>query len=93
MEKIQTTIDSWDGVAKITGGTIAHGKNRSWWYLIHFVWDDARRWTYGDLKYLQLDNLSCINDRGETIELAYISFHDNQEMFRVRLAPDSNNNK
>ena len=31
MERMQTTIDAWEGVAKTTGGTISHGKDKSWW--------------------------------------------------------------
>ena len=40
MERMHTTINTWEGVAKITGGTIVHGKDESWWYLINFTWDD-----------------------------------------------------
>ena len=28
MERMQTTIDAWEGAAKTTGGTIAHGKDK-----------------------------------------------------------------
>ena len=93
MERMQTTIDAWEGVAKTTGGTIAHGKDKSWWYLIHFTWDDKGKWKYGDLKDLQLDKLTSTNDQGETIQLTYITPDKAQEMLGVWLAPDGNNSK
>ena len=40
LEKMQQSVDCWEGVAKSTGGAIASDK--SWWCIIHFEWENGK---------------------------------------------------
>ena len=67
VEKMQTTIDCWEGTAKSTGGALAPSK--SWWYLIHFKWDKKGNWKYGDITGLAGEKLTARDMDNNRVEL------------------------
>ena len=85
---MQESIDTWEAAAKTTGGSIAVDK--SWFYLIHFEWQNGQ-WSYGDMTNVLKDDLNCKDKNGERQHLQYIKPDQAQEMLGVFLAPDGNN--
>jgi hypothetical protein len=88
--QMQKTINCWDGVARATGGALAPDK--SWWYLIHFDWQngDAK---YGDLSNILNNQLQGKDKDGKTMQLKYLESHEAQEMLGVFLSPNGSNKK
>ena len=88
--RMQSAIDCWEGVATSTGGAIASDK--SWWYIIHFNWDNGK-WSYGNLSNIINDTLTCKDKDGIRRELKYIDSSQAVEMLGVFLSPDGKNDK
>ena len=88
IQKMQESVDCWEGVATSTGGAIATDK--SWWYIIHFDWNNGK-WSYGNLDFLLNDSLTCRDKDGVRQELKFIPANQAVEMLGVYLAPDGNN--
>ena len=38
-QKMQATIELWEGLLKATGGVMA--PNKSWWYLVDYTWSNG----------------------------------------------------
>ena len=88
VNKMQRVIDCWEGVAKTTGGALEPSK--SWWYLIHFQWNDGK-WKYGNLSNVLNDTLTARDKNNNRVELQYLPSDKAQTMLGVELAPDGNN--
>jgi hypothetical protein len=88
--QMQRTINCWDGVARATGGALAPDK--SWWYLIHFEWQN-RDAKYGDLEKLTNNQLQGKDKDGNVMQLKYLKSHEAQEMLGVFLSPNGSNEK
>ena len=41
LKKMQKMVDTWEGVAKTTGGAIETSPDKSWWYLVDFQWKNG----------------------------------------------------
>ena len=58
IQKMQEMVNAWERASKVTGGALEPVK--SWWYLVHFVWNKGL-WRYGhiddmlDVKITTLD--------------------------------------
>lgn len=89
-ELMQQTIDYWEAAAKTTGGAIAPEK--SWYYLIHFKWDNGK-WSYGDPTDLVQEQLTCLNKDDVRIPLKSLQANQAEEMLGVHLAPDGTNER
>ena len=89
MINMQKAIDCWEGVAKSTGGALAPSK--SWWYLIHYKWDNKGQWSYGDTSNLTNRNLKPCDKYNKLIDLEYLPATQGKKMLGVHLAPDGNN--
>ena len=88
VEKMQDIIDSWEGVAKVTGGTIKVEK--SWWYLINYNWSEDGIWTY-ETDNTSTQHLTATNATGEKKILKQIPIHQGQKMLGVHLTPNGSN--
>ncbi len=88
MTRMQEVVDGWEGSAKTTGGALAPDK--SWFYLIHFDWEDGK-WSYGNLDNVVQNTLSAKDAQDQRVNLQYLSSDVAQEMLGVFLAPDGNN--
>ncbi len=86
IKNMQETIDWWEGVAKTTGGALEPSK--SWWYLIHFDWEDGD-WKYGDAPEGAL--VTALNKDNERVELQNIPVSKTQTMLGVDLSPNGDN--
>ena len=88
IKNMQETIDWWEGVAKTTGGALEPSK--SWWYLLHYEWNEDGTWKYGDLPR-DCTNLTARDKNNERVELKYIPVSETQTMLGVDLAPNGEN--
>lgn len=87
MEKMQTAIDCWEGLAKTTGGAISTDK--SWWYLIHFEWKDGD-WSYGNLEDFIQPTLTSLDKNNCRQILQHVKSDEAKKMLGVHIAPDGN---
>ena len=86
LQKMQSMVDTWEGVAKTTGGAIETSPDKSWWYLVDFKWKN------GEYSYVNhIDNekfvLTAQNKHGVRDNLTYVSPHVATEMLGVYIAP------
>ena len=71
----------------VTGGAISVDK--SWWYLVEYIWKKGR-WVANDAG-LDLDLVATSTD-GELVSLKRLYAHEASEMLGVWVAPDGNKN-
>ena len=82
-------MNCWEGVAKTTGGAIK--TNKSWWYLLHYVWDSRGDWTYGSLDNIE-NNVLTSNTATNVVEpLEYLDPDEGKKMLGVYLTPNGSN--
>ena len=73
---------------KVTGGAIRSDK--SWWYLVDFVWKHGK-WVGSDA-HTDLDLIATGSD-GKRVSLQRLRCDEAAEMLGVWLAPNGNTNK
>jgi hypothetical protein len=88
LESMQRLINSWGSLVEVTGGTIRTDK--SWWYLIEYVWYRGR-WIAADARD-DLD-LTASTPTGEEVALKRLHANDAAELLGVWMAPSGNNSK
>jgi hypothetical protein len=88
MEKMQSTIDRWEGGLKATGGTIVPDK--SFVYPIAFDFDEQGRWAYKKTDDIDYEFTVCDHDDNCHV-LRQLEADDGQCTLGVHLAPDRNN--
>ena len=85
-QKMQATIELWEGLVKATGGVMA--PHKSWWYLVDYTWSNGR-WKFKsageDLQMFAND------DSGAKISLQYLQPGVATKMLGVYMAPNGNN--
>ena len=86
--KMRGALAIWESVIKATGGALAPDK--SWWYLVEFVWNHGE-WTHSDAG----DALDLVaHDRnGRPHSLEYLSNNVASQMLGVWLAPNGDHSK
>ena len=89
IDRMERTVDCWEGTAKSTGGAIK--TNKSWWYLLHYQWDNNGNWSYGSNNPSQEYSISCFNPKGEREDLEYLSPDEGKKMLGVHLTPKGSN--
>ena len=85
---MQSLINIWGNLMEVTEGAVRTDK--SWWYLIDFVWKRGK-WVTSDPE-LNLD-LVAINTNGDIVSLFHIRSDKEAEMLGVWLAPSCDNTK
>jgi hypothetical protein len=89
LEKMQKTIDCWQGVAKSTGRALKPSK--SWWYLIQFKWINGK-WDNESRNNMVEDIRLLTKDKDDIrTELKYLEVDEAQKMLGVHLSPDRSN--
>lgn len=88
LNKMQESIDRWEGGLKMTGGAIVPIK--SWVYPIDFKFDDRGRWTYKSCDEINFP-FSVKDHDDERNTLRSIEPSKGKETLGVILAPDGNN--
>ena len=86
LESMQELLNNWGGLMKVTGGALRSDK--SWWYLVEFVWHRGK-WIpvdAGENLRLYADDVS-----GQRVELTYLPCSEASEMLGIWMAPDGNN--
>ena len=85
LESMQELIDNWGGLMRVTGGALRTDK--SWWYLIKFIWVRGQ-WVPTDAG----DNLrlTAVNADGDRVELDYLSCDEASKLLGVWMAPNGN---
>lgn len=89
LHKMQETVDCWQGVANSTGGAIKTSK--SWWFLLHYDWDNKGNWSYGNLDNLSATTLTSINHNQQREPLQYLPSDQGKKMLGVFLTPNGSN--
>ena len=86
LESMQDLLDNWGALMKVTGGALRTDK--SWWYLVQFVWERGQ-WTPIDAG----NNLKlyATNADGMRVELNYLSCATASEMLGIWMTPNGNN--
>ena len=86
LEKMQSMVNTWEGVAKTTGGAIETSPEKSWWYLVDFEWNNG---TFNYVDHTNDNNmlLTARNHHGHRDKLTYVSPHVATEMLGVYIAP------
>jgi len=75
---MQSALSTWEGIVQATGGALAPDK--SWWYLVDFVWVNGT-WKLSD-KGEGLDLVAHDKDENE-ISLTYLMSSEAQQMLGV----------
>jgi hypothetical protein len=88
MQKMQETIDRWEGGLKATGGAIVPGK--SFVYPIVFEFDAQGRWSYQKTDDIDF-NFTVCDHNDERQPLDQLEADQGQCTLGVHLAPDGNN--
>ena len=83
LASMQDVINSWGSLVQVTGGAIAVDK--SWWYLVDFVWRRGK-WVATDA--LQDGDLVAYNKNGEEISLKRLCCSEAAEMLGLWMAPN-----
>ena len=86
---MRDTINCWEGVANTTGGVIKAEK--SWWYLIHYEWDNQGNWSCGDREGLVCKELTAKTSQGRDKVLKYLKPDEGIKMLGVYLTPTGSN--
>ena len=87
LRSMQTLIANWSSLVEVTGGALSIDK--SWWYLIDYVWCRGK-WKARDAGE-DLD-LFAVSESGVPLSLKRLYAHEASEMLGVRIAPDGNTN-
>ena len=85
---MQELINSWGSLMEVTGGALSVDK--SWWYLVEFVWKKGK-WVTRDA-CLDMD-LIALSPQGVPVSLKRLHASDASEMLGVWLAPDGGKDK
>ena len=88
LESMQKLINSWGSLMEVTGGVIRTDK--SWWYLIDFVWKRGK-WIATD-PMLGLD-LVATDSKGERISLQHLRCNEASQMLGVWITPNGDKTK
>ena len=82
LNSMQTLISNWGSLVRVTGGALSVDK--SWWYLVEFVWSKGK-WKASDAE----GNLDLIAEsvEGDRISLKRLYAHEASEMLGVLIAP------
>ena len=83
MESIQSLINRWGSLMKVTGGTLR--KEKSWWYLADYVWRHGIWTIEGTLTDL---NIVDINPNGVRVTLERLRYDTASEILSIWLAPN-----
>ena len=86
LNKMQKMVDTWEGVAKTTGGAIETSPDKSWWYLVDFQWNNGS-FSYVDHSLDPKMILTARNKTGSRDALTYVPPHIATEMLGVYIAP------
>ena len=73
LDKMQEVIDTWEGVAKSTGGALAPEK--SWWYSMHYKWNDKGDWSYATYDNIGSRDLFARDANNIVKTLKYLPVH------------------
>ena len=85
LKSMQELINSWGSLMEVTGGAIRTDK--SWWYLVDYVWKRGR-WV-GTNAHEDLDLVARGSD-GREVSLQILRCDEAAEMLGVWLAPNGN---
>jgi hypothetical protein len=85
--RMQTAIDTWEGIIEATGGQLEPSK--TYWYLIHFGWSQGK-WRYLMAKESPIQ-LTMRNATQAPIPIERLEVSEARRTLGVRLAPDGNN--
>ena len=88
LESMQDLITNWGGLMKVTGGALRVDK--SWWYLVEFVWIRGS-WVPTDAGNNL--HLHATDASGAQVELTYLPCHLASKMLGIWMAPNGNNEK
>ena len=88
LQSMQDLINNWGSVMKVTGGAISVEK--SWWYLVDFVWAHGK-WIAHDAE--PDADLVASSSTGEILSLKRLYCNEASKMLGVWIAPDGSNNK
>ena len=88
LESMQQLINSWGSLMEVTGGALSVEK--SWWYLVDFVWKRGK-WVAKDAE-TELD-LVATSSKGERVSLRRLRAHEASKMLGVWVAPDGSHTK
>ena len=88
LQSMQQLIHTWGSTMEVTGGAI--NIEKSWWYLIDFVWFKGK-WVTQDAE-LGTD-LVATSTNGQLISLKRLHSYEASEMLGVWISPDGNNSK
>ena len=88
LASMQSLINSWGSLMEVTGGVIRTDK--SWWYLIDFVWKQGQ-WVATD-PLIDID-LIATNSKGENISLQHLRSHEASEMLGIWITPNGDKTK
>jgi hypothetical protein len=87
LDRMQTMVDCWEGVARTTGGAIETSPEKSWWYLVDFSMKNGS-WSYIDHSDDPSMKLTCRNKEGIRDTLTYVPPQVATKMLGVYLAPN-----
>ena len=85
LQSMQNLINSWGSLMEVTGGALSVDK--SWWYLVDFVWKRGK-WIASDAT-TDID-LVATSSSGERVSLKRLQAHQASKMLGVWIAPDGN---
>ena len=85
---MQRLINSWGSLMEVTGGAISIDK--SWWYLIDYVWKRGK-WIANDVD--SGIDLVAASPQGDIVSLKRLQAHKASKMLGVWLAPNGDNKK
>ena len=85
LSSMQKLINSWGALIGVTGGAISVQK--SWWYMIEYVWRRGK-WIATDAS----DNLDLVatSSSGEIISLKRLHSNESSKMLGIHITPDGN---
>ena len=88
LESMQNLIRSWGSLVEVTGGALRPDK--SWWYLIEYVWNRGQ-WIAADAR----DDLDLVapTPTGIDVSLKRLKADESAELLGVWMAPSGNNTK
>ena len=88
LESMQSLINSWGSLVQVTGGCIEI--NKSWWYLVDFVW---HRGSWVTMDPLEGADLQATTADGSQVSLRRLCHHEAAEMLGLWTAPSGSRKK
>ena len=85
LSSMQALLQDWGSLMEVTGGSISVDK--SWWYLIEYIWKNGK-WVANEAG-LDLD-LVATSTSGDLVSLKRLHAHEASEMLGVWVAPNGN---